>query len=233
MESYNEIMQKIVIEIQKNSRILNSEPSGAIEITSIMQNVEFFRVVYFLRQSPEEFSIIIQLRFLDKSSSVDDLPFMRFPWIHIQVLDFNSSTGTYTIFVKGNPPINSNKSEKTDAKLDIFPISIEIINGNYIITFLANSEDISKFIETRKAEGFDLRVLSVTKARLPVGSPLDSLTGKQLRILKESYYSGYYDIPRKINSDQLAGKLGIANSTFVMSRRRAEKRIMSDLFGGH
>ncbi|MGP6220195.1 helix-turn-helix domain-containing protein [Caldiplasma sukawensis] len=47
----------------------------------------------------------------------------------------------------------------------------------------------------------------MTKARLPISSPLDSLTCRQLVVLKESYYSGYYDIPRKINSDQVAKKL--------------------------
>ena len=225
-------MQKIVLEIQTNGKMPDSEPNGAIEIASMMRNVEFFRVIYFLRQTADEFSIIIQVKFLGKGHGVEDLPFLNFPWINVQILDFNSSNEIFTIFVKGKPPMDSKGSDKTGAKLDIFPISIDIINGKYLLTFLTNLGDISKFIEDRKAEGFDLRIISVKKARLPIGSPLDSLTGRQLRILKESYYSGYYDIPRKINSDQLAKKLGIANSTLVTSIRRAEKRIMSELFNG-
>ena len=114
--------------------------------------------------------------------------------------------------------------------LDIFPLSLEVVNDNYLVTFLTNSEDISKFIEAGKTEGLELRVLSVSKARLPIDSPLNTLTGKQLRVLKEAYYSGYYDIPRRINSDQVSKKLGIANSTFVMNHRRSEKRIMAMLF---
>jgi hypothetical protein len=226
-------MQKVVIEIEKSSRTLNAEPNGAIEIASMMQNVEFFRVIYFLRQTAVEFSIIIQVKFLGKGHCVDDLPFLNFPWIDIQILDFNTSNEIYTMFVKGNPPVNSTASGMDSAKLEIFPLSIDVINGKSLLTFLTNLEDISKFIEARKSEGFDLRVLSVTKARLPIGSPLDSLTGRQLMVLKESYYSGYYDIPRKINSDQVAKKLGIANSTFVTSIRRAEKRIMDELFKSH
>lgn len=223
-------MRKVVIEVEKSSRTMNTEPNGAIEIASMMRNVEFFRVIYFLRQTADEFSIIIQVKFLEKGHAVEDLPFLHFPWIKVQVLDFNSLNEIYTIYVKGNPPMKSTESNKTNAKLEIFPLSIDVINGKYLITFLTNLEDISKFIEARKSEGFDLRVLSVTKARLPIGSPLDSLTGRQLMILKESYYLGYYDIPRKINSDQVAKKLGIANSTFVTSIRRAEKHIMDELF---
>lgn len=226
-------MQKVVIEIEKSSKTLNAEPNGAIEIASMMQNVEFFRVIYFLRQTADEFSIIIQVKFLEESHGVEDLPFLNFPWINVQILDFNSLNEIYTIFVKGNPPMNSTETDKTNTKLEIFPLSIDIINGKYLLTFLTNLEDISKFIEARKSEGFDLRVLSVTKGKLPIGSPLDSLTGRQLMVLKESYYSGYYDIPRKINSDQVAKKLGIVNSTFVTSIRRAEKHIMDELFKAH
>lgn len=62
------------------------------------------------------------------------------------------------------------------------------------------------------------------KAELSIGSPLDVLTSKQLRVSKEAYYSSYYDIPCKISTDQVAKKLDIANSTFLMSRGRAEKQ---------
>lgn len=225
-------MRKIVIEVGKNNKLLDAEPKGAIELASMMQKVELFRVIYFLRQTPEEFAIITQVRFLEKKNGIEDLPFLHYPWISIQVLDFNSSSGTYTIFIRGNPPRNSNKSEKMDINQDIFPLSIEVINDKYLLTFLSNSKDIDKFIETKKAEGFGLRILSATKATLPIESPLDSLTNRQLLVLKEAYYSGYYNIPRKINSDQMAKKLGISNSTFVTSIRRAEKRIMTELFKG-
>ena len=50
-----------------------------------------------------------------------------------------------------------------DMVLDIFPLSIEVVNDNYLVTFLTNSEAISKFIEAGKTEGLDLRVLSVSK----------------------------------------------------------------------
>ena len=225
-------MQKVLIEIEKSSKTLNAEPNGAIEIASMMRNVEFFRVIYFLRQTADEFSIIIQVKFFGNGYGVEDFPFLHFPWINVQILDFNSLNEIYKIFVKGKPPMNSKGNEKTSTNLDIFPLSIDIIDGKYLLSFLTNLEDISKFIEDRKTEGFDLRIISVTKARLLIGSPLYSLTSKQLGILEESYFSGYYDIPRKVNSDQLAKKLGIANSTFVTSIRRAEKRIMSKLFNG-
>ena len=121
-------MQKVVIEIEKSSEIMNKEPSGAIEIASMMQNVEFFRVIYFLRQTADEFSIIIQVKFLENGHGAEDLPFLNFPWIKVQILDFNSLNEIYTIFVKGNPPMNSTESHSTNAKFEIFPLSIEVIN---------------------------------------------------------------------------------------------------------
>ena len=68
-------MQKVLIEIEKSSETLNAEPNGAIEIASMMRNVEFFRVIYFLRQTADEFSIIIQVKFLGNGYGVEDFRF--------------------------------------------------------------------------------------------------------------------------------------------------------------
>ena len=93
-------MQRIVIEIEKNSKMLESGTEGAIEIASMMRKVEFFRVIYYIREPRDEFYSILQVRFMEKHSSLEEIPFLNFPWITTQILDFNSSTGIYTIFVK-------------------------------------------------------------------------------------------------------------------------------------
>jgi predicted DNA binding protein len=41
---------------------------------------------------------------------------------------------------------------------------------------------------------------------------------------------GYYDIPRKITSEELAERLGLVGSTVVEHLRKAEQRLMTQLF---
>ena len=55
------------------------------------------------------------------------------------------------------------------------------------------------------------------------------LTEKQREVLTAAFQSGYFDIPRKMSSDELAVKLGIRNATFVAHRRKAERRLLAEI----
>jgi hypothetical protein len=58
-------------------------------------------------------------------------------------------------------------------------------------------------------------------------SPLNALTEKQREVITASYNLGYYNIPKKIDSERLAKKLGIHKSALVDHRRRAEQRLLT------
>ena len=61
-------------------------------------------------------------------------------------------------------------------------------------------------------------------------SPLNRLTEKQREVIMTAYKMGYYDIPRKITSEELAERLGLVGSTVVEHLRKAEQRLMTQLF---
>jgi predicted DNA binding protein len=50
-------------------------------------------------------------------------------------------------------------------------------------------------------------------------------------VLRAAYTLGYYDVPRKISSHELGIRLKIGSSTLVGHRRRAERRLLAELFG--
>jgi predicted DNA binding protein len=64
-------------------------------------------------------------------------------------------------------------------------------------------------------------------------SPLNQLTEKQREVLITAYKMGYYEIPRKLNSDELAKKLGLVNSTVVEHLRKAEQRLIRQILEGN
>jgi len=76
------------------------------------------------------------------------------------------------------------------------------------------------------------KVVSLTDARFSSDSPLNALTEKQRRVLSTAYRFGYYNLPRTIDSEQLARKLKLKRSTLVVHRRRAEHRLLAALFSG-
>ena len=69
----------------------------------------------------------------------------------------------------------------------------------------------------------------MTEAKFSPDSPLNVLTEKQRRILIASYKLGYYDLPRKVGSRELAEKLGLHKSALATHIRKAERRLLADI----
>jgi predicted DNA binding protein len=73
------------------------------------------------------------------------------------------------------------------------------------------------------------RIVSVTDAKVALHSPLDCLTEKQRNVLVTAFECGYYDLPRKTSSKELAKKLNLKSPTLVEHRRKAERRVLAEL----
>ena len=57
----------------------------------------------------------------------------------------------------------------------------------------------------------------------------DSLTDRQSAVLRAAYYAGFFEWPRKVSGEDVAGSLDIAAPTFHQHLRKAEKNIFDSL----
>lgn len=62
-------------------------------------------------------------------------------------------------------------------------------------------------------------------------APMDSLTERQRTVLETAYAKGYYEVPRRVSSDELAADLNLDKSTVLEHLRRAERNVLSELLG--
>jgi predicted DNA binding protein len=112
----------------------------------------------------------------------------------------------------------------------IYPIGpLEIRDERVKTGFVGKSGRISKFLEEMKRAKVRYKILSLTDAKFSLDSPLSKLTNKQRTILSSAYNLGYYDIPRRFDSEQLAKKLNLGKSTVAEHLRKAERRLITEV----
>ncbi len=95
--------------------------------------------------------------------------------------------------------------------------------------FVGNIEQIDELLAKIETIGIPYKLISLTDAKFAFDLPLNSLTEKQRTILIEAFNNGYFDVPRRINSEQLATKLKIHHSALNMHLRKAELHIFTHM----
>lgn len=223
LTSQCDIMKKLVVEV-------SSPANGqAIPMLEFFSRVERMETIMFLRQSAEEISLIFQITFKSPETKMNEFPIPE--RMSMQILDHDRDRARYTVLVRGTPDGDQNGT-RSETPSDIYVTKFSFNDGTYRLSLISSPETIGKLIQTLKKIHGNYRVISLTEARFGSTSPTDSLTERQRSILTSAYRLGYYDVPRRINTEQLAEKEGIANSTLVSHLRKAEKRVMDEIIGG-
>lgn len=114
----------------------------------------------------------------------------------------------------------------------IYDLPFIISEKKVVFAFIAESESLKKLLTIIKPLGF-IKNISFQKVGAPEYSALSHLTERQKQILLTAKKNGYYEYPRKINTEELSIKLGISKATTVEHLRKAENRIISFITVGY
>ena len=99
-------------------------------------------------------------------------------------------------------------------------------NGALIYTFIApNFEEFKSIISDLESSGLEPKIL-----RRGQYKRTGLLTERQERLLWLALQMGFFEFPRKINSIELSGRLGIATSTLSEILRRGTRRLLEHHF---
>jgi predicted DNA binding protein len=97
------------------------------------------------------------------------------------------------------------------------------------ITVLGSNDQMKKFLTELRHFKMRFKVSSIEDADNPGPFPrsaMEILTPKQRKALVAAYQSGYYDIPKRADSADVARALALGKSTTLEHLRKAEKRLL-------
>ena len=219
-------MRRLVVEFS-----LEELAKSQGESASLLTKVKSFEMLQILKMVPGETAAIVRVEMKDQSGRIEDLfPARPDTKIETELLQQESErTSVYFIRFKAKVPPKASELGPFGS-MPYFSAPFEFRDGRAKVAFLGSAKQIRKHLEylERHARG-RYKVVSLTDARFSPDSPISRLTEKQRRVLITAYKSGYYDFPRRIGSEELARKLNLVKSTFVAHRRKAERRVLTEI----
>ncbi|MCW4024847.1 MAG: helix-turn-helix domain-containing protein [Candidatus Bathyarchaeota archaeon] len=213
-------MRRLIIEIPEKEI-----HKAGIELPPF-KKIKALDLLYFLRHTPEEFAAIVRVEFKDPNSKGQEL-LEGGLLVEAQVLE-KEKKSTFIVFLRSGPSLSSVLSLTDIESGFLFP-PMGVKDGKIKFSFLGNENQVKKFIEGMNTMELHYRVVLLADAEFSPTSPLNQLTEKQREVLIAAYQAGYYDIPRKISSQELAKKLGLVDSTVVEHLRKAEHRLITHI----
>jgi len=187
--------------------------------------IKSFEILTFLKDSPSETAMICRVE-LNEPGLESSLTVERDD-ISIQILEVEKK-GTFICFVKRKRKAEVPRSSFVTGG-GYLSTPYEIKDGKIRATFLGTSRQVKSFLQTIQKTRIHYKIISLADAKFSPNSPLSSLTDTQIKVLKSAFDLGYYDLPKRITSDELAKKLNMRSSTFVLHRIKAERRLLAQV----
>jgi len=220
-------MRRLTFQISLDDALEHGGPSLP---SSAIKELESFEILDILKQEKGGMALIARLSTKNKNVKMEEL--FGDELLEYQLLE-KSKDGTGIYFFK-----TVRRGKNSDQFESFFRFGgyqgkpFFIGDGKATMTFLGSSAAIKNMMKVMESFEIPFRVLSLSDAKYSHDSPLSNLTVKQRRVIISAYDSGYYEIPRRISSEELADKLEIRAQTFVMHRRKAEKKVLEKIING-
>jgi HTH DNA binding domain len=189
-----------------------------------LEKIKSLEVLSFLKSTPDEIALICKVQLKDPATKIEEVFAGKFE--EFQLLEQEGRD--YTCFFKQKRPGGPSRVSPLISG-GYLSVPYEIDDGQMKATFLGNGKEVRAFLDAFEKTGLHYSVLSLTDAKFSADSPLSYLTEKQRRVILSAFNLGYYDVPRRVSSEGLAKRLNIREPTFVMHRRKAERRLIAAL----
>jgi len=205
---------------------------------SSFQGIKSMEVIHVLKNDQNEFAAICRITLKDADSSVEDAFKNDGVTMAVQVLEreeekrVGEEGPAFLVLLKRRPRpgfLFGDTMTKPGAGYLFSPLDFK--DGKLRFTFVGTQKQVKEILGGAEERGIQYRVVSLTDADFAPDSLLNRLTDKQRKILIMAYKLGYFDVPKKINSDEVARRLHLTGSTVVEHLSKAERRLLVGIIG--
>lgn len=197
------------------------------------QEIESMEVVHFLKLDQNENAAIWKIRLKDPDGRVEDCLRKDTTTKEVHVLGREDGEGapTFMVFVRrrARPGFLLGFSVRQGGGFLYGPVRMK--GGKVRLTFIGTQKQVRMILDGAEERGIQYKLVSLTDADFAEDSLLNRLTERQRKILVMAYKLGYYDVPKKINSDELASHFHLTGSTVVEHLGKAEHRLLASILG--
>jgi hypothetical protein len=192
-------------------------------------NVEVLEALRCFKCDTQGLAIICRIKLKDNNMNIQDLLAGKGLLTNIELL-YKEKDDSLVVFIEGGscvpkPPKDIKQPRMLMARppdfLDVDRMKVEMIGKENEIKKL--------FHYTNKWGENSFKILGLTSIDTKGASLLSKLTPRQRQMLLTAYALGYYDVPRRISSDELSRHLKVDKSTIVEHLRKAERKLIGSI----
>ncbi len=216
-------MRKMVLEVRPSEGTVAS-------LRPILDCLSSYEIVEQLKYDREKGTCVdlIQCR-LREGLSIDGTGWFG----HMEVLAVLKSEGdVHTCLVKYYEPPGSGDAD-ADLDMDLVYTTPSLISEErFVISAIGTDRDLARLMDTVRRHVGEVTRMSMSRAAYQRRDILTVLTDRQREVLTAANQWGYYEYPRRVTSEKLAKRVGISKPVLLQHLRKAEGRIMADIFAG-
>ncbi len=193
--------------------------------------VERYEVIQILRYDNENIWMIFKVRFIDTHATPKILEKLNLEFYDLSVIAEDKSKGEYVCFSRHHWPKKVIKILFKNIESFLIELPILFEDSSISVKFLIEDNTLDKFLKLVEEKENMFEIVSITSKNPNYDQLYLNLTERQKEIIFYAVQHGYYDIPRKIDSRELADRFNVSKSVLWEHIRKIERYVFKSIFG--